>query len=166
MHRLTTDLLSQACRIFLTAAYPGGEGAVPAKKRGFLSLPAGQSLLDLLPDHAALNECCQVLRKNGDIRAVLVRLGASHYPHLKLKAQLVDHDQGDLWLFSVDTHDAFTQTCFLPPPGHPEAAAWAQLQAQNAVLKERIEAAWDKAGLMTFNSLLRRDLDQRRPSFA
>ena len=31
-------------------------------------------------------------------------------------------------------------------------------------LKERIEAAWEQAGLMTFNALLRRDLDQARPS--
>jgi hypothetical protein len=166
MHRLTTDLVSQACRVFLAVAYDGNDGAIPVKKRCFLSRPADEGLAAYLAGNAAMNECCQTVCKDGQVRALLVRLGCPHYPHLKLKAQLIDHEQGELWLFSVDTHDSFSKTCFLPPPGHPDAAAWMQLQAQNAALKERIEAAWEQAGLTTFNSLLRRDLDQRRPSFA
>jgi len=151
--------------VFLPLAYPGGEAAIPAPKRPLLALPPGQEVLGYLPGDPAVRECCQVVNaKSGGVRAVLVRLGSAHYPHLKLKAQLVNHDQGNLWLFSVDTHDAFSATSFLPPPGHPDAARWTELQTANAALKGRIEAAWEQAGLMTFNALLRRDLDQARPS--
>jgi hypothetical protein len=164
MHRLTTDLVRQALRIFVSLAYPGGEAAVPARKRTLLDLPPGKEMLDHLNDEPSLRESCQCgPAKNGRSRALLIRLGCCHYPHLKLKAQLLEHEDGDLWLFSVDTHDAFSASSFLPPAGHPEAAAWAKIQAANAALKERIEAAWEQAGLMTFNALLRRDLEQARP---
>ena len=165
MHRLTTDLISQACRVFVSLAYPGGEAAIPARKRPLLELPPGQEMLKHLAGDPAVRECCQVVSaKGGGVKALLIRLGCAHFPHLKLKAQLLNHEQGDLWLFSVDTHDAFSSTSFLPPPGHPDAAKWQQLQCANAALKERIEAAWEKSGLMTFNALLRRDLDQSGPS--
>jgi hypothetical protein len=165
MQCLTTDLIRQACSIFLPLAYPGGDGAVPAKKQGLLNLPRGLDLLDHLSADAATRDCCQlVFGKTGSVRAVLFRLGCTHYPHLKLKVQLVDHDQGAVWLVGVDTHDAYSPTSFLPPPGHPDVAAWATLQAANAALKERIEAAWDQAGLTTFNGLLRRDLNKPPPS--
>jgi len=164
MHRLTTDLVCQASRIFLEQAYPGGESAIPARKRLVLEIPSGQEMLAYLTATQALKDTCQVVRtKAGEFRALLLRLGCTHYPHLKLKAQPVDQSNGD-WCFSVDTHDAFSSTSFLPPPGHPDAAKWQQLQCANAALKERIEAAWEKSGLMTFNALLRRDLDQSGPS--
>src|SRR5437660_3695892 len=164
MHRLTTDLISQACRVFLPLAYPGGEAAIPARKRPLLELPPGQEILSHLAGDPAVRESCQVVSaKGGGVRALLVRLGCAHFPHLKLKAQLLAHEQGDLWLFSVDTHDAFSSSSFLPPPGHPDAAKWQQLQCANAALKQCIEAAWEQAGLMTFNALLRRDLDQSGP---
>ncbi len=164
MHRLTTDLVRQATRLFVSLAYSGGEAAVPARKRALLDLPPGKEMVAQLADDPSLRECCQLVAgKNGRSRALLIRLGCNHYPHLKLKAQLIDHEDGDLWLFSVDTHDAFSARSFLPPAGHPEAAAWASIQAANAALKERIEAAWEQAGLLTFNALLRRDLEQARP---
>jgi hypothetical protein len=166
MHRLTTDLMSRACRVFLPLAYAGNDGGIPLKKRCLLNLPPDQSMIAHLATDAAVSDCCQVLREDGKLRALWLRLGCRHYPHLKLKVQLLDHEQGDVWLLSVDTHDSFSKNCFLPPPGHPDAETWMQLQAQNAALKVRIEQAWDQAGLATFNSLLRRDLDQRRPSFA
>jgi hypothetical protein len=55
----------------------------------------------------------------------------------------------------VDTHDAIRLD-----PGHPDAAGWARLQAANRQLKAQIELAWEDAGLQTFNSLLRRELDK------
>jgi hypothetical protein len=158
MRRLTTDLLGQACQIFLSLAYPGNNGTVPVKKRCFLNLPAGQCMFAHLANDPAVNECCQAQGMDGDKQALLVRLGCAHYPYLKLKVQRISHKQGDVWVFSVDTHDSFSKTSFMPPPGHPEAPAWMALQMQNAALKERIEAAWEQAGLMTFNGLLRRDL--------
>jgi hypothetical protein len=55
----------------------------------------------------------------------------------------------------VDTHDAMPL-----PPGHPDAQAWKALQATNRTLKEIIEQALEKEGLVTFNSLLRCDLQK------
>src|SRR5262249_51974346 len=116
MQRLTTDLISQASRIFLSLAFPGGEEAIPARRRHLLTLPPAQPILDRLAADAALRDCCQVINgKNGDVRAVLVRLGCTHYPHLKLKAQLCDDGNGGVWIFAVDTHDAFSRTSFVPP---------------------------------------------------
>jgi hypothetical protein len=165
MHRLTTDLVNQACRIFLSQAYPGDDSAVPPRKRLLLELCPGQEMLPYLEATAGLKETCQVVCvKNNSPRALLIRLGCTHYPHLKLKAQLVDHEGGSEWLFNVETHDGFSATNFLPPPDHPDAAAWAQMQHANAALKQRIEAAWEQAGLTTFNALLRRDLQTDRPA--
>jgi hypothetical protein len=165
MHRLTTDLIGDVCRIFLRLAYPGDDNAVPVKKRCFLNLPAEQPMLTYMTTDAAIHESCQVQHdKDGNVNTLLARLGCCHYPHLKLQAKLIDQARGGIWLFSVDTHDAFSKTCFLPPPGHPDAAAWKQIQAQNVALKERIEAAWEQAGVATFNGLLRRDLDGSGPS--
>jgi hypothetical protein len=165
MHRLTTDLVSQACRIFLSQAYPDGDSAVPPRKRLLLELQGGQDMLPYLESTAGLKEACQVVKAaDGSVRGLLVRLGCCHYPHLKLKAQLIDHESGSEWLFSVDTHDGFSASHFLPPPDHPDAAAWTEMQHANAALKQRIETAWEQAGMTTFNALLRRDLQTDRPS--
>jgi hypothetical protein len=165
MQRLTTDLVAQACRIFFSLAYPGGDATIPAAKQRLLQLPAGLEMVQVVETEASMSGCCQVIPSGtGGVRAVLVRLGCCHYPNLKLKAQLIQDGQESDWLFSVDTHDAFSSTSFLPPPEHPEAPAWRSLQAANVALKEKIEAAWDKAGLLTFNGLLRRDLPTTKPS--
>jgi hypothetical protein len=164
MDRLTTDLLREACRIFLPLAYPGDDNAIPDKKRCFLHLPAGESVSACLARDLAVSDCCQVLRKDGKQHALLVRLGCVHYAHLKLKVQRLDDEQGEIWVFAVDTHDGFSKTRSLPPPNHPDAPAWMHLQLQNGALKGQIEDAWEKAGLWTFKGLLRRDLAQCPPS--
>jgi hypothetical protein len=156
---LTTDVVSQACRLFLALAYPGGEDNIPPRKRLLLELPLGQEMLPYLAATPSLKDSCLVVNgQSGSGPSLLIRLGCRHYPHLKLKAQVVDHEQGPVWLFSVNTHDSFSATSFLPPSDHPDADAWAQMQHDNASLKQRIEAAWEQAGLLTFNALLRRDL--------
>jgi len=167
MQPLTTDLIGQACRIFLSLAYPDGDTAIPPRKRHLLQLPPGVPMLDHLDADQVTRDCCQVIPgKAGGARALLLRLGCCHYPNLKLKANLIDDDRQSVWLFSVDTHDAFSSTSFLPPADHPDAAAWLKMQAANVALKEKIEAAWDKAGLLTFNGLLRRDLPNVGTSFS
>jgi hypothetical protein len=155
---LTTDLVNTASRVFLTLAYGGGEEAAPSTKRRFHQLPPGLSMLDYMATGPGLPDCCQVIHdKAGTARTFFVRLGCDHYPNLKLKAQLVEGQQAG-WLLSVDTHDSFSSTCFLPPPDHPESEAWRRIQNANIALKERIESAWEAAGIMTFNGLLRREL--------
>jgi hypothetical protein len=159
MESLTTDVVGRACGIFLALAYPGGAAAVPKTKQSFLALPPGLLMLDHIKVDSAAGSCCQVLaNKTGIPMTLLVRLGCCHYPHLKLKAQLLDSAGGSAWIFTVDTHDAFSANCLLPPPDHPDAPAWTLMQAKNRVLKEQIESAWEQEGLATFNGMLRREL--------
>jgi hypothetical protein len=68
--------------------------------------------------------------------------------------QVVGQGEQDL-VFSVDTHDQIRVD-----PKHPDALAWAELQNANRKLKEKIERAWEAAGLLTFNALLRRELEK------
>jgi hypothetical protein len=155
MPGLCPELLGQACRIFLTLAYPGGENSIPATKRAYLGISDEPDLEPLLKPPV-----CQVLPRlpcigeppPEGIRGYAFRLGSSVFPHLKL--QVVGQNDGEL-VFSVDTHDQVRV-----PLGHPDAAAWAQVQAANRKLKEEIEHAWEAAGLLTFNALLRRELQK------
>jgi hypothetical protein len=161
MTPLPTELVSKACRVFFESAYPGGIETVPAQKRFLLDLPPGLAMLQFATTGPAALTCCQIVDgKTGGPRALLIRLGCTHYPHLKLKVQRLDGppQQPSDWLFSVDTHDAFSPAHFFPPPDHPEAAAWKTIQSANAALKEKIESAWHQAGILTFNGLLRREL--------
>lgn len=138
--------LAHACRIFLHLAYPGAPESIPEPRRGFWDLDEGQELEPLQRP-----PLCEPLRnENGSRRGYAWRLGSASYPHLKLQA--VTQADGTL-LFAVDTHDALRV-----PPDHPDAAGWSALQVANRQLKERIEKAWEEAGLLTFNGLLRRDL--------
>jgi hypothetical protein len=146
MKGLTTPLLERACRIFLERAYPLGPDTIPPPKNSFFALDVAQPVESVL-----VSPVCQpLLRRDGGLRGFTLRLGSVLHPHFKL--QIVDHDE-DGFVFSVDTHDGFSLE-----PSHPEAARWTELQAANRRLKEEIERAWEEAGLLTFNGLLRREL--------
>jgi hypothetical protein len=155
MPGLCPELLGQACRIFLKLAYPGGLSSIPVAKRAYLDIPEAPDLELLLRPPV-----CQILPRlpclgetsAEGIRGYAFRLGSQVFPHLKL--QVVGQNEGEL-VFSVDTHDQVRV-----PLGHPEAAAWAHIQAANRQLKEEIEHAWEAAGLLTFNALLRRELEK------
>lgn len=151
MNGLTTAMLSEACRIFLTFAYPDGGDSVPAAKRLYRDSGAETPLETLL----APPVCQPIATNNGRTRGFAWRLGCKGFPHLKL--QVTSHDGGEC-VFSVDTHDAVRV-----PADHPDAPRWAQLQAANRQLKEQIESAWQQSGFLTFNGLLRRDLDRIGP---
>jgi hypothetical protein len=148
--------LRRACRIFLDTAYPGGPDTIPVKKRVYYDLPADRPSTDFLPPAAIAEEVCQTLCAAGQgKRGYALRLGSAHFAHLKLKVQMVDCNDSSAWVYVVDTHDAFSRASAEAPPAHPDAAAWAALQAANRDLKEKIERAFEAAGLTTFNSLLR-----------
>lgn len=149
MNGLTTALLGRACRIFLELAYPDGYPTIPPPKNIFFSLRDNQPLEALLT-----SPVCQPLRTpDGVLRGYSLRLGSAFHPHLKL--QIISHD--DLvCIFGVDTHDAIDLQS-----AYADAARWEQFQKVNRQLKERIEQAWEAAGLLTFNGLLRRELAQR-----
>jgi len=149
MRGLTTALLERACRLFLERAYPQGTDTIPPPKNSFFALNVAQSVESVL-----LPPVCQpIVRSDGSLRGYTLRLGSAAHPHVKL--QIMDHDDAGC-VFSVDTHDGFS----LDPP-HPDAARWSEFQAANRRLKEQIERAWEEAGLLTFNALLRRELARK-----
>ncbi len=145
MKGLTTALLERVCRIFLELAYPEGHSTIPSPQNAYLDLDAAQ-----LPESVLIPPLCQELRRrDGGRRGYVLRLGSARYPHLKL--QIVDQEDTGC-VFSVDTHDGFSIDT-----AHPDAARWTELQTANRRLKEQIEGAWEEAGLLTFNALLRRE---------
>ena len=148
MPGLTCAALGEACRIFLGHAYPQGEETIPGPRRSYLRIHSGQPLDPLLK-----SPICQALpTQNGRQGGWSFRLGSACYPNLKL--QVVDCEGAGALVFCVDTHDGM-----LPrDPNHPDADRVAALQAANRQLKEKIEEAWEAAGLLTFNGLLRRQL--------
>ena len=153
MDQVSSVLLGQACRTFLRLAYPGGPHTIPAKKRIYYDLPLDRPVTNFLPP-AAPDDICQALPGAGEgVRGYAFRLGSAHFDHLKLKVQLIDYNHTTTWVFMVDTHDAMPL-----PAGHPDAQAWKTIQAANRTMKEIIEQALEKEGLVTFNSLLRCDL--------
>ncbi len=136
MTGLTPALLERACRIFLQLAYPEGNRSVPP------------------PEVLLASPLCQPLPAGGDARpGYALRLGSALHPHLKL--QIVDHADAGC-VFSVDTHDAFRLDARAS-----DAHRWSEFQKSNRQLKERIERAWEEAGLLTFNALLRRELEKK-----
>lgn len=149
MKGLTTLVLERACRIFLERAYPLGPAAIPPPQNRFVALDVAQPVESVLVPPV----CQPLLRRDGGLRGYALRLGSVLHPHFKL--QIVDHDE-DGCVFSVDTHDGLSLD-----PSHPDAARWAELQTANRRLKEEIERAWEDAGLLTFNGLLRRELARK-----
>lgn len=148
-----TPLLAVACRIFLEAAYGDGPRRLP---------PASARYADPLTEGPPepwweSDGVYQALPQGG----FTLRLGSATYPHLKLRVQTMRTATAKLSVFAVDTHDSFSNHDIQPPAGHPEATAWQVLQETNRTLKERIEAAWEAAGLPTLNGLLRQALASR-----
>jgi hypothetical protein len=146
MNDLTPALLGHACDIFLALAYP--DGSIPPTKQAFANIRADQPLDSLLQAPV-----CQVLTGEGGTRKYAFRLGSTVFPHVKLQVCCVHG-----CVFAVDTHDAIRID-----PADPDAERWGNVQAANRQLKEKIERAWEAAGLLTFNALLRRELENHQP---
>jgi hypothetical protein len=162
MNGLTTAQFRLACRTFLTLAYPGGEKAIPEKKRRYLHIPPDADLAALLPPAAAAQGVGQVIKgEDGAVRGYTFRLGSAAFAHLKLQVTGYDHDT---CVFAVDTHDSFPRAGRgTPAVGDAEYELWTALQKANRQLKERIERAWEQEGLWTFNKLLRLDVGAPAP---
>jgi hypothetical protein len=148
MQPLPAHLLGHAARIFLDLAYPGGEA--PAKCRPLRDLHAGAAVPAPLLEPPLCQDLCRP-KRDQEMHGYAFRLGSEHFPHLKL--QVVWHDQLDAWIFSVDTHDYL-----ILPATDPDLHRFHDLQARNRQLKERIEEAWEAAGLMTFKRALQQEL--------
>src|ERR1022692_4180537 len=153
----TTQDLALACQLFLELAYPDGTDTIPDSKRTYCNIPSDASIDDFLPPAKIATTVCQDLRKlKGAVRGYEFRLGSKLHPHLKLRIQIVDFHDRDVWVYSVDTHDHFFQvTQNLNPE---EAKAWRLLVEQNRSLKHCIEDALAAAGFLTPKSLMKLDL--------
>ncbi len=161
MTGLTTETVATACRLFLEMAYPAGVASVPEKRRLYAHLPPGHDFAAYQGQNLFPAATFQTL-SNGDgaVCGYALRLGSAGFPHLKLKIQWLEDGAQKGWIFAVDTHDAFSRESRRPPDGHPDAEAWSRLQRANAELKEKIERAWEHAGLVTFNAVLRQGLSR------
>ena len=147
MKGLTSALLGQACRLFLNQAYPDGEATIPGEKRTYLHITDDLPLESLLKAPICQPLPCPAGREW--IHGYAFRLGSIVYPNLKV--QVIDPDGNGTLVFSIDTHDAALRMM----PDDPRAT---QIQAANRQLKDAVEHAWEAAGLLTFNELLRRQL--------
>jgi hypothetical protein len=92
----------------------------------------------------------------GAVRSFVLRLGNAQYPHMKLRISRPPRD--NVFLFSVDSHDAFLRA----PAGSGDFVALEALKAHNARLAREIVAAWDAVGLPTERNYLRRKIQQAR----
>jgi hypothetical protein len=151
---LTTQTLADACRIFMELAYPGGIDTIPACRRSYFDMGADRPVEDYLSSDTGV--CQDLDQHKGCLRGYEFRLGSAEYPHIKLRVQMLDFHQRDVWVFSVNTHDRFFQaTKYLSPS---EAEAWKVLIERNRALKYRIEQSLERAGFMTPKMILQHDL--------
>jgi len=152
---LAMPQFARACRAFLRLAYPEGPDSIPERKRVYFDLPGDLPAADFLPPAPVAEGVGQIISGPGGIRGYSLRLGSATFPHLKLKLQLIDYNNGTGGVYMVDTHDAFSRESPQPPADHPDAAGWQALQAANRELKSKIEKALEEQGLMTLHGLLR-----------
>lgn len=136
---LTPAHVRRAIELYLDVAWPEGVGAGLAGLRG--QLAAASTLDELLQRFERA--------QGGDVdgsRSFLLRLGNARYPFMKfvLQEYLVEGE----FFFSVDTHDNLDVR-----PSAPDYAQWQELKLFNRGMKDRIETAWRRAGLATFDEL-------------
>jgi hypothetical protein len=145
---LRIDLVRQAVDVYLRLTYPAGDLPDVVQRR--LEWPADVDAATLLT-----RPPFERASRPGLDRPVIyaLRLGNARYPHMKLQIQPWPNPAG--FMLSVNTHD---QVVALDPDSG-DAGAFRALQAENQILKEAIELAWDQAGLPTFLRYLRDYID-------
>jgi hypothetical protein len=151
LHGLRLDWLRQAVGIYLNLAYPDGQVPDPVRNRlnWDENLPA-----DELFSGPPFERAGKAPGRPAPIYAL--RLGNHRYPHMKLQIQPWSNSAG--FMLSVNTHDQVGGVAL----GGPDAAKFQELQAENQRLKEKIEQAWERAGLPTFLRYLRDYIEGRR----
>ncbi|MEO0651435.1 MAG: hypothetical protein AAFZ65_12235, partial [Planctomycetota bacterium] len=135
---LTVEHLGRGLRIYRQLAWPSG----------------GTSRLDTTPIEQAqsLEAALEAFERGDpgddpDSRRYTLRLGNERYPFMKFVLQ--EHLVAEEFFLSVDTHDNVEIRA-----DAPDYARWEELKRFNRELKERIETAWDGAGLPTHHDLL------------
>lgn len=161
MQTLTQQQLAHVCRLFMEHAYAGALDKIPPKKRVYLNLPEDGELADFLPPSPAAAGVVEDMakRKDGPVGYEL-RLGCAHFPHLKLRLQHMTYHGDGVWVHMVDTHDAYFNK-LAQDPSHPDAGECRHIAELNGKVKRAIETAFDQAGILTPNALLRMGLSAK-----
>jgi hypothetical protein len=151
LHGLRLDLLRQAAGLYLGIAYP--TGVIPDVVRRRLEWREASP-----PDESLARPPFERAGKAPGQQTPIyaLRLGNHRYPHMKLQIQPWPNEAG--FMLSVNTHDQVAGVNL----SELDAQAFRDLQAENQRLKERIEQAWDEAGLPTFLRYLRDYIESRR----
>jgi len=147
----TGEAIREAMRLYLEIAYPDGAPTeiVERFRLGEDVSPADwlmQELIERDPPGAKLEA----------VRSFALRLGNRHYPHMKLRISRPPKDP--VYLFSVDSHDAFLKA----KPGSNDYEPLEKLKADNSAIAAAVYAAWQQAGLATEKSFLRRKIRQAK----
>lgn len=137
IHGVDVATVRKAIRTFQDIAWserPAGAPTVPA------AILDGSSPEEVLKgfqrDHRA-----------GTMRRYGLRIGNSRYPFMKLIFQeLLIRDR---FFFAVDTHDELDLK-----DTFPDYEQWLELKRWNHHLKDRIEQAWQAAGVPTFSAIV------------
>jgi len=148
---LRLDLLRQAAGLYVDIAYPSG--AIPEVVRRRLDWREDGPADEILA-RPPFERAGKAPGQQAPIYAL--RLGNHRYPHMKLQIQPWPNEAG--FMLSVNTHDQVAGVNLSEVDAH----AFRDLQAENQRLKERIEQAWDEAGLPTFHRYLRDYIESRR----
>jgi len=91
-----------------------------------------------------------------NVRSFALRIGNAAYPHMKLRLSRPPRDR--VFLFSVDSHDAFLRA----EVDNPDRQSLERLKKHNAGVVAAVNAAWDAAGLTTQREYLRKKIEQAR----
>ncbi len=88
------------------------------------------------------------------VRSFVLRLGNLLYPHMKMRISRPPNHS--VYLFSVDSHDAFLSA----PAGSPDFEPLEALKRANSSVAATILQAWEAAGLMTERAFMRLKISQ------
>jgi CheY-like chemotaxis protein len=141
---LRPELVQRAISLFLDEAYGGSAGKARDRKIPPDASPA--QILAQFEDETKRD-------RNARCHRHTLRLGNRNYPFMKMVIQ--EHLVADEYCFGVDTHDDMEIK-----PSYPDYDAWMALREFNRETKERIEAAWARAGIPTYATIRRLVLDR------
>ena len=143
--------IREAIGLYLEIAYPDG---APSEIVERFRLPE-----DIRPADWLMQEFIErdpPGAKFEGVRSFALRLGNRHYPHMKLRISRPPKDP--VYLFSVDSHDAFLKA----KPGSNDYEPLEELKADNSAITAAVYAAWRRVGLATEKSFLRRKIRQAK----
>ena len=150
MLQLSWDMLRDAIATYVKHAYPNGQ--VPEVVQQRIALDTSRPISELLGVPPFEN---YVTDAPFHCTVHALRLGAVHYPHLKMEIRpFTNHAGFILW---VNTHDQFIS----PDAKMPDADRWREVIRRNRDLKQAVERAWAEANLPTFTTAMQEDLDSK-----